>query len=348
MDSEYFHEIARQTGTRVWVNNPTSADLAKAIAAGAVSGTTNPAFCSKLIQNEPDYIFGIIDEVVREVADDEVAADLVFQRATARFMEGFLPLFEKSGGTEGFVTMQDDPEKEHDADSIVAAALRHRQVGKNYMAKIPIIESGMKAMKTLIEKNIAICATECFSIAQVIAICDLYESTCEKTGNRPPFFVTHITGIYDEDLQETVAKNNIEIDAQVLKQAGSIIARKEYRLIRERGYHATMLGGGARGLHHFTEFVGGNAHVTMNWSTFDELMQADTPIVSRIDAEDSDEVIAELCEKLPDFQRAYVDDGYTTAEFEMIPGVIRFRNSFIKGWRHLASEVKKQRALITA
>ena len=160
--------------------------------------------------------------------------------------------------------------------------------------------------------------------------------------------MTHITGIYDEDLQETVAKNNISIDREVLKQAGSIIARKEYRLIHERGYHATMLGGGARGLHHFTEFVGGDAHVTMNWGTFDELMQADTQIVSRINAEDSDEVIAELCEKLPDFQRAYVDDGYTTAEFALIPGVIRFRNSFIKGWRHLASEVKKQRALITA
>jgi transaldolase len=348
MGSEYFHEIAGQMGTRVWVNNPTGLDLAKAIAAGAISGTTNPSFCSKLIQNEPDYIYGIIDEVVVEVADDEVAADLVFQRATARFMEGFLPLFEKSGGGEGFVTMQDDPEKDGDADQIVQAALRHSQVGKNFMAKIPIIESGMAAMVALIEKNIAICATECFSIAQAIAICELYESTCEKTGNRPPFFVTHITGIYDEDLQETVAKNKISIDPEILKQAGSIIARKEYRLIHERGYHATMLGGGARGLHHFTEFVGGDVHVTMNWSTFDELIQADMLIVSRIDTVDSPEVIAELCEKLPDFQRAYVDDGYTTAEFEMIPGVIRFRNSFIKGWRHLASEVQKRRALIIA
>lgn len=348
MGSEYFHEITRQMATRVWINNPTGEDLEKAIAAGAISGTTNPAYCSKLIQNEPDYIYGIIDQVIREVEVNEVAADQVYQRATSRFMKRFLPLYEKSGGTDGFVTMQDDPGKDGDADQIVQAAQRHSQVGNNFMAKIPVIASGMEAMACLIEKNTPICATECFSIAQTIAMCDLYESVCKKTGNRPPFYMTHITGIYDEELQETVVKKNISIDPQILKQAGSIIARKEYRTMQERGYHATMLGGGARGLYHFTEFVGGKVHVTMNWSTFDELMQSDTPVVARMDTIDPPEVVEELCEKLPDFQRAYCDDGYTITEFEDIPGLIRFRNSFIKGWTHLVSEIEKRRALITA
>ena len=216
------------------------------------------------------------------------------------------------------------------------------------MAKIPIIESGMEAMSRLIEESIPICATECFSIAQTIAMGDLYESVSKRTGNTPPFFITHITGIFDEDIQELVEREDISIDPRLLSQAGSIIARKEYRIIQERDYHATMLGGGARGLHHFTEFVGGNAHVTMNWSTFDELMQSDTPVVAQMDTVDSPDVIAELCEKLPEFQRAYNEDGYTSGEFGQIPGLIRFRNSFIEGWTHLMSEIEKRRTLISA
>jgi hypothetical protein len=51
---------------------------------------------------------------------------------------------------------------------------------------------------------------------------------------------------------------------------------------------------------------------------------------------------------LPDFQRAYSEDGYSIAEFEEIPELIRFRNSFIKEWTHLVNEIEKRRALISA
>ena len=55
-------------------------------------------------------------------------------------------------------------------------------------------------------------------------------------------------------------------------------------MMRQRGYDGILLGGGARGTHHFTEMVGGALHVTINWSTAEEIIQADPPLISRIDA----------------------------------------------------------------
>ena len=65
-------------------------------------------------------------------------------------------------------------------DAIVKAALRHRCLGKNYMAKIPVIPSGVKAIETMVTEDIPICATEVFSISQTVYVGELYEQAAEK------------------------------------------------------------------------------------------------------------------------------------------------------------------------
>jgi transaldolase len=157
--------------------------------------------------------------------------------------------------------------------------------------------------------------TEVFSIAQAIHMCDLYERAVRQTGRRPPFYLTHITGIFDEYLGKVTKREGIKISSEVLGQAGCAIARKEYRLIRGRGYQTTMLGGGARGTHHFTEVVGGDVQVTINWSTAQQITDVGTPVVSRIDAETPQPVIDELREKFIDFRRACDEDGLSAGEF---------------------------------
>ena len=78
MPSGYFYQVIKQTPTRVWINNPTGDDMEKGIAAGAINVTTNPSYCSKLLQREACYIRRIIDEVAAEVQDDNIAADSVY------------------------------------------------------------------------------------------------------------------------------------------------------------------------------------------------------------------------------------------------------------------------------
>lgn len=345
MTPHYMRRVETQTRTRFWINNPTLDELTEAIANGALSGTTNPAYGSALLKHEPDYILAVIDEIAAKTEDDSEAADLVYRKITSRFMQGFLPAFRESRGLRGFVTMQDDPRRDHSADLIVRYALRHAKVGPNYMAKAPVTKTGMAAMAELVERNLPVCATECFSIAQAVEMCELYEQTCKRCGKRPPFYLTHITGIYDEELQDYVSRNKIDIAPETLRQAGCIVGRKQYRLIRQRGYHAIFLGGGARGMQHFTEFVGGDLHITMNWSTINDLIRTDAKVVERIDYEPPREVVEELCAKIPDFRRAYLDDGLKTEEFEQFAPLLRFRRNFIAGCDHVLKTIAERRAV---
>ncbi|MEW5815864.1 MAG: transaldolase family protein, partial [Spirochaetota bacterium] len=210
-------------------------------------------------------------------------------------------------------------------------------------AKIPVIESGIEAMAELIERNIPICATECFSISQTIAICDLYERISKKKDKSPPFFITHITGIFDEEIKAYVEREKVNISPKIAHEAGSIVARKAYRVLKERGYRAALLCGGARGTHHFTELVGGDLHVTLNWSTIEELIASGSQVVSRIDVQTPQEVIDELSNKLPDFKKAYYEDGLKTKDFKNFAPLQRFRNNFLEGWNHLLREIANLR-----
>lgn len=317
--------------------------MERAIAAGAINCTTNPAYCSKLFQSDPDYIRGVVDRVVREIDDDDAAADRVYQVAASRVMARFLPLYRRSAGTEGYVTIQGDPRQDEDTDAIVRAALAYRSLGDNFMTKIPVTQAGLQAIERLVAEDIPICGTEVFSIDQTIAVCELYRRAVGKTGKQPPFYVTHITGIFDQYLAGVVQSNGVGIAADVLGQAGCAVARKEYRLLKERGYATTMLGGGARGTHHFTELVGGDVHITINWSTAQSLIEADGPVISRIDAETPQEVLDELSDKLVDFRRAYDEGGLPVEEFAGYGPVVLFRDNFLEGWHHLLREIAARR-----
>ncbi len=343
MSADYFHRLHAQTPTRFWVNNPSPAETGQALAAGAINCTTNPAFCSKLLQSDPAYLRGAIDEVVQETKDHDTAAALTYRRVAQDLLDAFRPLYDGSGGQCGFVTMQDDPRHDHDAEATIQAALRNRQLGPNLMAKIPVIAGGIEAIEACVEEDIPICATEIFAVAQAVDICERYEAAARRTGNRPPFFVTHISGIFDEYLGKVARRQGIDIRPEVLDQAGCAIARKQYRLLRERGYPGLLLGGGARGIHHFTEMVGGAAHVTINWSTAEEIMRDGVEVAPRMDAETPPQVVAELCDKFADFRRAYEEDGLSLPEYAGFGPVQLFRNAFLKGWYLLLAEVASRR-----
>jgi transaldolase len=105
-----------------------------------------------------------------------------------------------------------------------------------------------------------------------------------------------------------------------------------------------MLGGGARGLHHFTEMVGSEMHITINWKgTADRLIEQDPPVVHRNDAPTPQYVIDELLEKLPDFRRAYEEDGLNREDFADFGPVVLFRSMFVKGWDFLLDTIRKRR-----
>jgi transaldolase len=344
----YFHRVHAKTPTRFWINNPTLEQAKKAIEAGAVGCTTNPSYVSKLFHSEEDFawVARIIDLLVPYEGNDSILASKVQSAMVSRISELFMPMYRASEGKSGFVTIQGDPFAEENAERILAEGFENRKIGENIIVKVPVTVPGISAIGQLVEKNIPTMATEVMSLAQTVSICEAYLDASKISGKAPLFYVTHITGILDDHFRKTAAERKLDISPEALKYAGLSIAKREYALLSERHYPGIMIGGGARKLEDFTELVGGNLAITINWEgTADTLLAMDGPVVSRIGADVELRLVDELKEKLPDYSRAYDVEGMKPDEYYDYGGVELFRNSFMKGWRQLVDLIAERRRM---
>jgi transaldolase len=158
-----------------------------------------------------------------------------------------------------------------------------------------------------------------------------------------------ITGIYDEWLHKDVAAQGIEISPDILYQAGMVIAKKVYRFVHDRGYSLGFIGGGVRGLQHFTEMVGGDVCITMNWlGHADKLLELDQPVVARLFNPVQDHVLDELLAKVPAFRQAYMENGLTIDQYEEYGPVEYFRDMFISSWENALTLIKERRAALAS
>lgn len=344
----YFIRVGEQSPTMFWINNPTREQADLALEHGALGCTNNPSYTQKMIDHpkEGAYARALLDQAIAET-DDEYEAAEVFQRLMVKpIADKFMPLFERSGGSHGYVSIQGDPINEDDPQVVIRDAFANRKLSPNICCKIPTTTSGLIAMETMIEADIPINATEIFGVSQFTLICETYERIRRKTGHKPMFYMSHIAGIYDDYLQKYVVDNDVQISPDVLHQAGLAVARKVYELMIERDYPCVFIGGGARGLHHFTEMVGGRVCLTINWEgTADQLIAQDPPVVYRLFNPVPQKVIDELIEKLPDFKRGYLPDGLEPEEFEHFGPVLLFRSSFIASWKRALELIRERRAV---
>ncbi len=347
MNKPYFVRVTEQSPTMFWINNPTRKHADMALEHGALGCTNNPSYTQKMIDHpeEGEYALNLLDESIRECDDDWETAEIFQRKMVKPIAEKFMPLFEKSNGQHGYVSIQGDPINENDPDAVIRGARANRVVAPNICCKIPTTTSGMKAMETMVTEDIPINATEIFGVSQFISICETYKKVSGQNGHKPMFYMSHIAGIYDDHLMNYVKQNNIQISPDVLHQAGLAVARKVYNMMIERDYPCVFIGGGARGLHHFTEMVGGKVCITINWEgTADKLIEQNPPVVYRVFNPVPKKVIDELMEKLPDFKRGYLDDGMEPEEYDEFGPVELFRSSFIKSWNRVMALIKERRA----
>jgi transaldolase len=347
MKEHYFQRVTRMSPTRFWINNPTRQHAELAIAEGAVGCTNNPSYGQKMLDHplEGPFARRLLEDAVRDTAtDDEAVAE--FQRRMVKpIAETFMPVYHQNPGKQGYVSIQGDPIHEDDPEVVIHEARANRKVSENICCKIPTTASGLKAMETLVAEDVALNATEIFGLRQMVEICEMYEKISKRSGKQPMLYMSHIAGIYDDHFRNVVARDHIDISADVLWQAGLAVARKVYDVMKARGYHATFIAGGARGLHHFTEMVGGDVCCTINWEgTADKLLEQDPPVVYRLFNPVPQKVIDELMEKLPDFRKGYLEDGLEVEEFEHFGPVQLFRSIFVESWEKCLILAKQIRA----
>ena len=339
MTTPYFKRVMQQSPTMFWINNPTQPQADLAIEHGALGCTNNPSYTQKMLDHPEysEYAYAILDGVLRDEPDDHKAA-IEFQAQMVKpIAEKFMSVYKKTGGNHGYVSIQGDPFADHDPKDIVDQALYNRTISPNICCKIPLAEPGLEAIKQLVPKNVPMNSTEIFAVSQFIALAELYEKVARDSGKWPIMYMSHIAGIYDDFLRNYVKENDVQISPDVLHQAGLAVARKVYKIMTERAYKCIFVGGGARGLHHFTEVVGGRVCITINWvGTADKLLEQNPPVVFRL----FNPV------QLPDFKKGYLEDGLPVEDFEDFGPVQLFKSAFTKSWGRVLEIIKERRQVL--
>ena len=339
----YFGRLVSQSPTRVWVNNPTEAEIELAIAQGAVGATTNPAYAGGLLRRAPREIVPIIDACLRASTDDHVVADLVQQRLVGRIATRFRPHFDSTSGTAGFVSIQGSPEADVDGERIWKEAQAGKAIAPNATPKIPATLPGFVAMERVVASKWPVIVTEVFSLDQLAAACDLYVRVTDRTGVRSPFFLSPITGILGDYLKKLAKVRGVEVSEKAMEVAGIGLARRCAALVAERGYPVTLLFGGARIPDDLTGLIGARHHATINWSTFAEILDLDPPVERTIDAPLQSDVERLLLTTFPDVWKAWGIGRLASEDFEAFGPVQHFRDNFLAGWNLVLAKIAERR-----
>ena len=335
MQNGYFKRVSELTGTKFWINNVTREEAKLAIAEGAVGCTQNPSYTWKMLnhETEKDYARKLLAESLKESDNDNDVESILQRKLINGVSDIFLPMWKKTGGNYGYVSIQGDPIHEEDPQVIIDEGRKGRTLNPNIMIKIPATSAGLAAMETLIAENTPINATEVMGLSQALDICRMYRAISAKAGVNPKIYYSLITGIYDEYLQKYVTDNKIDISNDILFYAGLIIAKKVYAVTKAQYPEIGFIGGGVRGLHHFTEMVGADVCITMNWEgQATELIKNDFPVVPRFFNPVPDMYLDELLTKVPEFKRAWFENGLSVDEYEHFGPVEYFRHIFVAAW----------------
>ena len=344
MADHYFERVRAETGGRFWVNNPTSEEMDLALAHGAMGCTTNPGYGGNLVKRAPEEVLPVVRSALAESDDDEVVAELAQARLVGRICERFGPLYESSDGREGFVSIQGAPERDTVGANIIEAAETAWTIAPNATPKIPATIPGYEAFEYALRRGSQTIVTEVFSTAQVIETCERYLRVTAETGERPPFFMSPITGILGDHFKKLAARDGLDVPVAAMELAGVIVSRACYEVVAERQYPVTLLYGGARIELDFSGLVGGGMAATINWSTAAELIEHDLPArVSVTDPADP-EIVRVLTEAFPEMRQALDPDGLALEDFEEFGPVLHFRDAFIDGWNGVRAMIAAERA----
>lgn len=332
MSETYFEWLVRATPSRAWINNPTEREVDLAISQGAVACTTNPAYGGNLLKRAPGEIEPDIAQVAADGVRGDEAVARVQRRLVSRLLPRFRPHFDATAGREGWVSFQGAPELDVDAGHIMDAARMARSLGPNCIPKIPATEPGLEAMEILIGEGEPVLMTEVFSLAQVRETCERYLRAAEEGGTRPVFIMAPITGIFGDHLRKVADREALTIAPEAVTWAGVIWARAAKRFVDEQRYPVQLLYGGARTIADLTELVGGPHASTMNWATFEEVLEAEPERRETVGDAPPAEIVRELSATFEDFRRALDVDALDLDEFEGFGPVQHFRDAFIAGW----------------
>ncbi len=225
-------------GQSLWLDNITrelleSGTLARYIGELAVTGlTSNPTIFDHAIKNSSRYDAAIH----QKVKDGKSGEDLFFELALedlTRAADLFRPIWERTRGVDGWVSLEVSPLLAHDTSTTLAAAKAlHARAGRsNLLIKIPGTKEGLPAIEEAIFAGVPVNVTLLFSREQYLAAADAFMRGVERrvaaglppeVGSVASVFISRWDGAVKERVPDALRN-----------QLGIAMAKRTYRAYRE-------------------------------------------------------------------------------------------------------------------
>ncbi|TDL43264.1 transaldolase [Microbacterium oleivorans] len=236
-------------GVSIWLDDLSrsridTGNLAQLIETRDVVGvTTNPSIFQAAIGNtEDDSYDAPLQALAAQGADVDTA---IFEITTTDVRDAadiFRPVFDRTNGVDGRVSIEVSPDLAHDTDATVAQAkeLWAKVDRPNALIKIPATLAGLPAISAVLAEGISVNVTLIFSLERYAAVIDAYLDGIRRAKENghdiatihsvASFFVSRVDTEVDKRL-DAVATS----EAAALKgKAGVANARLAYELFEKR------------------------------------------------------------------------------------------------------------------
>ena len=179
--------LLHNLGQSLWLDNITrdllnSSTLKRYIDELAVTGlTSNPTIFDHTIKKSSSYDAAIREKLDKGKSGEELFFELALEDL-GRAADLFRPIFDRTNGVDGYVSLEVSPLLAHDTASTLAAAKSlHAQAGRpNLLIKIPGTKEGLPAIEESIFAGIPVNVTLLFSREQYVAAAEAFLRGIER------------------------------------------------------------------------------------------------------------------------------------------------------------------------
>src|SRR5580692_4429920 len=169
-------KLLHDLGQSIWLDNITRSlldggTLQRYIDELSVTGlTSNPTIFDHAIKNSGAYDDTISEKLRQGKSGESLFFDLALEDIT-RAADLFLPIYDKTNGVDGWVSLEVSPLLAYDTERTIAAAkeLSARAGRPNLFIKIPGTKEGLPAIEEAIFAGVPINITLLFSREQYLA-----------------------------------------------------------------------------------------------------------------------------------------------------------------------------------
>jgi transaldolase len=326
-----------------------SGELARMVAEDGIRGvTSNPTIFEKAVAAGEEYDARVAELARQGVATEDIGWDLVTADVAAA-CEVLRPVHDRTGGSDGFVSIEVSPDLAADTEGTIAQVRHLHQLlaRRNLMVKIPATAEGVPAIEEMIAEGRNVNVTLTFSLARYGEVIEAYlkglERLAEVVGDLSgvnsvaSFFVSRVDTEADRRLPEghslrgKVAVANAKLAYRLFKERFSgqrwdrlaaMGARRQRPLwastsTKNPAYSDTL---------YVDELVGRDTVNTLAPATMDALRDHGDPQPDTIerDLEGAEAVIAALAEAGVDY-----DDLTDTLEREGVDAFARSYQDFL-------------------